>query len=62
MTRVMVGLLAAVGSLMSAFLALIHGDFIWAIIATAATATGLASYLAIAPSKKNLLVVSTLNR
>jgi hypothetical protein len=53
MPRSMVGLLAAVGTAMSALVAFAHGDLIWAAIADAAVATGLASYLSIEPSKKN---------
>ena len=52
MTRSTVGLLAALGVLASALTGMIHGDLIWAVIASSATATGLASYLALPPSKK----------
>jgi hypothetical protein len=52
MPRSMVGLLAAVGAAMSALVGLSHGDLVWVTVANAATATGLAAYLAIAPQKK----------
>jgi hypothetical protein len=51
MSRIMVGLLAAVGTAMSVLAGLAHGDFVWVIIGDAAVATGLAAYLAL-PSKK----------
>ena len=54
MPRRMVGLLAAVGSAMSALVALSHGDLIPLMVAGACAATGLAAYLAAPPSKKNL--------
>ena len=56
MPRSMVGLLAAVGVAMSALVAFAHGDLIWLTIADAATATGLAAYLALPadPVKKNV--------
>jgi hypothetical protein len=50
----MVGLLAAVGTAMSAIVGLVHGDLAWLIVADAATATGLAAYLALPGNKKNL--------
>jgi hypothetical protein len=53
MPRSMVGLLAAVGTAMSALVAFAHGNLFWVIIADAAAATGLAAYLAL-PSKKKL--------
>ena len=49
----MVGLLAAVGTAMSALVAFAHGNLIWVIIADAATTAGLAAYLAL-PSQKKL--------
>lgn len=54
MPRSMVGLLAAVGTAMSALVALAHGYLIWAIIALAAAAAGLVAYLSLSPIKKNL--------
>ena len=53
MPRSMVGLLAAVGTAMSALVGLAHGDLVWAVIADAAAAAGLAAYLAL-PTKKIL--------
>jgi len=49
MPRSMVGLLVAVGAAMSALVGLVHSDLVWAIIAVAALAAGLAAYAA-APS------------
>jgi hypothetical protein len=50
MYRSMVGLFAAVGAAMSAFVALAHGPVILTIMAIAAgAATGLAAYLALSP-------------
>ncbi len=46
MPSVMVGLLAAVGTAMSALVAFAHGDLVWLTIATAAVVTGLAAYVA----------------
>ena len=54
MPRNMVGLLAAVGAAMSALVSLAHGDAIPVMIAGAACATGLATSLALSPSKKTL--------
>jgi hypothetical protein len=51
MPRIMVGLLAAVGTAMSALAGLAHGDLVLVVIGDAAVATGLAAYLAL-PSKK----------
>jgi hypothetical protein len=53
MSRSMVGLLAAVGAIMSALVGLAHGDLVLTLIAGAGTASGLAAYLAL-PSKKNV--------
>jgi hypothetical protein len=53
MPRSMVGLLVAVGTAMSALVAFAHGGLVWVVIADAAAATGLAAYLASAPSKKS---------
>ncbi len=52
MPRSMVGLLAAVGTAMSALVGLAHGDLIWVVLVDAAAATGLAAYLALPPQKK----------
>jgi hypothetical protein len=49
---IMVGLLAAVGTAMSALVAFVHGDLTWLAIADAAVATGLSAYLAVESSKK----------
>ena len=49
--NVMVGLLAAAGTAMSALATFAHGDLIGIMIVVAATATGLAAYLAL-PLKK----------
>lgn len=54
MPRAMVGLLAAVGTAMSALVAFVHGDLAWVTIGNAAAAAGLASYLALPINKKNL--------
>jgi hypothetical protein len=53
MPRSMVGLLAAVGALMSALAGIVHGNFVPLVIAYAAAATGLAAYLALPDNKKN---------
>jgi len=53
MPRSMVGLLAAVGTAMSALVNLSHGDLISVMITSAAAASGLAAYLAL-PAIKNL--------
>jgi uncharacterized membrane protein YuzA (DUF378 family) len=52
MPRIMVGLLAAVGTAMSALVGLAHGELVWAIIGDAAAASALAAYLAFPASKK----------
>jgi tetrahydromethanopterin S-methyltransferase subunit C len=55
MPRSMVGLLAAVGTAMSALVAFTHGDLIWVTIADAAVANGLVALLTFgAPTKKTL--------
>lgn len=54
MPRSMVGLLAAVGAAMSALVNIAHGDLLWAVVADAAAATGLAAYLALPQNKKTL--------
>ena len=54
MPRILVGLLAAVGSAMSALVAFTHGHLVGLTIADAAAATGLAAYLALPDNKKNL--------
>lgn len=56
MPRILVGLLAAVGSAMSALVAFTHGHLVGLTIADAAAATGLAAYLALPDNKKNLSV------
>ena len=53
MPRSMVGLLAAVGTAMSAIVAFAHGDLIWLTIADAALAACLAAYLAAPSTKKH---------
>ena len=52
MPRSMVGLLAAVGAAMSAFVAFAHGSLIWVTIVIAAAATGLAAFAASPLQKK----------
>jgi hypothetical protein len=47
-----VGLLAAVGAIMSAIVGLAHGDLMPAMIACAGAATGVAAYLAASPASK----------
>ncbi len=53
MPRSMVGVLAAVGTAMSALVAFAHGNLVWVIISDAAAATGLAAYLALPPQKNS---------
>jgi hypothetical protein len=53
----MVGLLAAVGAIMSVLAGLIHGHLDPLIIAGCGATAGSAAYLAASPSKKNLLDV-----
>lgn len=55
MPRSMVGLLAAVGTVMSALVASAHGNLVWLVIVDAAMATGLAAYAA-APLQKKILL------
>jgi hypothetical protein len=57
MPRTMVGLLAAVGTAMSALVAFAHGNLIWVTIAMAAVVAGLVAYVA-APSSKKILIDS----
>jgi hypothetical protein len=52
MPRSTVGLLAALGALMSALVDLTHGQLVPLVVVSAGTATGLAAYLALPPSKK----------
>jgi hypothetical protein len=52
MPRTMVGLLAAVGTAMSALVGLAHGDLVWLILFDAAAATGLAACFALPGNKK----------
>jgi hypothetical protein len=49
----MVGLLAAVGTAMSAFVAFAHGSLIWVTIFIAAGATGLVTFVASPLQKKS---------
>lgn len=44
MPRVLVGLLVAAGTVMSALVGYAHGDLAWVIIAEAGAATGLVAY------------------
>jgi hypothetical protein len=55
-SRSMVGLLAAVGTAMSALVAFAHGVLVYVIIADAAAATGLAAYIALPAPKKELCI------
>jgi hypothetical protein len=48
----MVGLLAAVGAIMSALAGLVHGALVWVVITNGAAASGLVAYLALPPQKK----------
>lgn len=50
--RSMVGLLAAVGAAMSALVGFARRRLVWAVIAEAAAATGLAAYGVLVPIKK----------
>ena len=52
MPRSMVGLLAAVGTAMSALAGLVHSGLLWMMIAFAATAMGLAACFALPGRKK----------
>jgi hypothetical protein len=52
MSRRMVGLLAAVGTTMSALVGLTHGDMVPVMIASAGAVSGLAVYLGL-PDEKN---------
>lgn len=55
--RGMVGILAALGTVMSLVASQAHGGLLWAAVAEAAAATGLAAYLALPPkppTKKSL--------
>ncbi len=52
MPRSVVGLLAAVGAAMSALVGFAHSGLVWAVIAEAAAATGLAAYGALLPVQK----------
>jgi hypothetical protein len=51
MPRSTVGLLAVLGAVMSALIGLAHGQLVPLVVVSAGTATGLAAYLALAPSK-----------
>ena len=57
MPRSIVGLLAAVGTAMSALVAFAHGDLIWVTIADAAVATGLVAYMSAGSSPEKKLGV-----
>jgi len=54
MSRRTVGLLAAVGAVLSALVGLVHGDLASIMVAGAGAATGLAAYSALPPLKKNV--------
>lgn len=54
MRRSVVGLLAAVGTAMSALVAFTHGDHVWELIAAAAAANGLVAYLPLPHPKKTV--------
>jgi len=53
MTRRAVGLLGAAGVTMSALVGLAHGDVVPVLIAGAASASGLATYLSLPSQKEN---------
>lgn len=55
MSRSVVGLLAAVGAALSAIVGLAHGELVWALVATAPVATGLATCLALPSNKKTFV-------
>jgi hypothetical protein len=55
--RSVVGLLAAVGTAMSVAASSAHSDLFWAAMGAAATAAGLAAYLALLPTKKRPAVI-----
>jgi uncharacterized membrane protein YuzA (DUF378 family) len=57
MSRGMVGLLAAVGAIMSALIGVTHSDLIPVIVTGSGVATGLAAYLAASASKKSMCQV-----
>ena len=57
MLRTMAALLTAVGAAMSVLAGLTQGDLFWAAVAGVAAATGLAAYLALASTKKDLSLV-----
>jgi hypothetical protein len=52
MPRSMMGMLAAISAAMSVTAGMAHGDLFWAAVLDAATAAGLAAYLALPPTKK----------
>lgn len=54
MSRVLVGVLAACGAATAALVGLAHGDAVPALAACSGAATGVATYLAMAPTKKAL--------
>jgi hypothetical protein len=47
MPRIVVGALAAAGAATSALVGLVHSDIAWSMVLGAATASGLAAYLAL---------------
>jgi hypothetical protein len=59
MPRIVVGLLAATGAAMAAVVGYVHGDADFAVITAAATASGLAAYLAL-PGSKNIPLATSL--
>jgi uncharacterized membrane protein YuzA (DUF378 family) len=56
MPGTMMGLLVAVGTVMSALVGLTHSDLVPVMIASAAVTTGLTAYLALPAPKKSLSV------
>jgi hypothetical protein len=59
MSRSLVGLLAAIGVALSGLAGYAHGAFIWATIAGAATAGGLAAFLGFVSIKKKSSYIPT---
>jgi hypothetical protein len=53
MPRVLVGLMVAAGTVMSALVGYAHGDLVWVIIVEAGAVTGLAAY-ATAPAARTI--------
>jgi len=54
LSRIMAGLLAAVGAAMACLAGLIHGDLVPLLVVAASAGTGIAAYLALPSIKKNL--------